>query len=188
MSLAADQARGPEGESPSARRLFRAEVWLDRRDALAWEVLPRAMTRREYWAYIAILVLAGMALGVAGEHLPAWVQALPELVTLLAVVAVAHLLWMVLATLARHGRARRRIPERLFTIVEDWGDHLYLRLGPDEEVMVPEAIRQVVTTSSHVFIEDADCLAILPRRAFADATGMADFAARWDRLSAAAAD
>ena len=186
-SEAGSELNRPGMEDAPAGSLFRASYTLTWRDAMAWEQLPSELRGWRKLVFFALPVLAGMAFALSEGWRPAWFVARSPMVQLALLVALVYLLWALWFKRAARRRARRRIPLPLSAEIEDRGDRLVLRIGADEGAMWPDTIRQVVPTPTHVFVENAERLVIVPRRAFADAGQMLAFAARWDEISAQAA-
>lgn len=176
MSLGAPTGPATTAAGGPNRRLRAVLTW---RDALAWEQLPSELRGWRKAGFFALPVLAGAGWAAFGERRPGWLQTLPDWGVMLVLALLSWLVWVVLANLSARRRARRRIPRPLPVLAEDWGDHLYLQIGPDEDVMLPETTLQTVLGPAHLFLQDADRLLILPLRAFDDAAEMAAFAEVW---------
>ncbi len=152
---------------------------LDWRDALAWERLPQELAGRAKAIWIVSILLAGLGYGLMTDLLPPWVARVPELVQVMVVLVLWWGLWALAMAGLQRSRARRRIPLPLAIRVEASDDHLKVDWGGACHVMRPETIRQVVLTPSHVFVEDAKRLLILPIGAFGGMADMAAFADHW---------
>jgi hypothetical protein len=152
-------------------------------DALAYETLPREMIGWRKWALL--LWLAGMG-GVVAFLPHEWVG--PEggwrfWVIGLALVGVAYAVATLAMTLARHARARRRVPAPVTMVVERWGDHLAIDTAGSRGFIAWETVAAVNATATHVFINAPPQVVIIPLSAFEDAQEMAAFARDIDRLS-----
>ncbi|WP_395812987.1 hypothetical protein [Devosia sp.] len=149
---------------------------LTRADALAYE-LSRPLGGWRRWVLLIWLGLAG-----------AWVAVLPEpwvegwrFWVLGALAIGAHYLLATLAlNLLARGRAARRVPTRLLTTLEIWGDYLTQQRGSDNLLVSLDAIAATSLTPTHLFIQVPPEVLILPRTAFKDPSGPEALAALID--------
>ncbi len=152
------------------------EFTLTRADALAYE-LSRPLVGWRRWVFLIWLGLAG-----------AWVAVLPEpwvegwrFWVLGALAIGAHYLLATLAlNLLARGRAARRVPTRLPTTLEIWGDYLTQQRGSDNLLVSLDTIAATSLTPTHLFIHVPPEVLILPRTAFKDPSDPEALAARID--------
>lgn len=183
---------GPEGETPSALSNpvpeFSLRYFIDWHDALVWEGLPTELRGLQKAVYIGFLVAGGMAYGIAGDSLPGWLGQIPEILQMLVVVAAMHGLWMIYYRLLQRHCARKRLPRRVYCVFEDWGDHVYIHTELDEVSLSTDLCRQTVVTRTHLFIDFAELLVIVPITAFDTPAQMLAFVEKWQRLADGASD
>lgn len=154
-------------------------------DALAWESLPRTLAGWRLFVFYLWLGAAGLWLAVLPEH---WIRG--QLASLLLLLLFVALHWAgasLATTLAAHRRARRRIPAPLGARLIDTGAVLSWQIGAyPVQSIAPAAIRQVLLTPRHLFLDAPPALVIVPLAAFDSPAAAQEFAARWDGLSAEA--
>lgn len=188
---------GPGGETPSAQVSsepyfsvpeFSLRYSLNWRDALVWEGLPGEVRGPQKAIYIGFQLAGGMVYGLAADRLPDWIATLPHVLVLLVVMMVMHGLWLIYRAAFRRYRARRRIPHQTYCVFEDWGDHIYIHDARQEVSLSADLCRQMVVTPTHIFIDFADALVIVPAHAFDTSSQRDAFVAKWQRLEKEARD
>ncbi len=170
------------GEPPPLRRF---DYRLDRRDALAYEALPRELTGLAKLAFFLFLGSAGIWYAMLEEAWDLGDRVGLRLAAIAGLVAIHWALATLAMTLATRRRAARRIPVPVAAGLEDHGDHLLFRVGDPAEIrpIAFETIRQVVVTAERVMVDAPPTVAIVPLAAFEDAADMTATAADWDRRS-----
>jgi len=144
-------------------------------DALAYEAQPRELVGWRKWLLLLWLAAAGGSVA----FLPAeWIG--PEWgwrfwLIALALVGVAYAIATIVMTLATRRRARRRVPLPTVATLEQWGDHLAMRLGERQLFVAYETIAAVTIGKAHVFITAPPDALIVPLTAFADRDEMVAF-------------
>lgn len=147
-------------------------------DALAYERLPGEWSGRRKIAALAPLIAIGAFSGLI-EDWPRlwWWLSVGGLVLLWAIAGLFLHNWQM------HRRARA-LAARLGQVeIEEWGDHLVIRLQSGTRHLAYEQIGKVTSTDSHVFILFHGGPAIVPLRAFDDDAEMRAFAEALDRRS-----
>lgn len=157
------------------------EYTLTRADALAYESLPRELRG---WRFLVLLIWLATAGGVLGLLPEEWIG--PEggwLFWLVGVLllGIAAAVAIGVMTLARHFRARRRVPAPIAMRVEEWGDYLAITEAGNRVRRLPYAkVGQTILTPGHLFLVAPPDLLILPAHSFADPAEMSALARRID--------
>lgn len=152
-------------------------------DALAWEGLPHELRGWRRLVFYLWLGAAGFWLVVLPEGRVA--GQLSQLLALLPFIALHWGIASLAMSLAARWRARRRIPAPLSARLIDTGATLiWQRSDAAAQTITPAAIRQVLLTPTHLFLDAPPALVIVPLTAFESTAAAQAFAERWDRLSA----
>lgn len=162
-----------------------ADYWLDWRDALAWEVLPREMRGWRKGVMLLWLAAAGVALALLPERVAGAEGSVQYYAVLVGLLAVQYALAAGVMTAARHLRARRRFPRPVQVRLAFWGDHLEESRSDltAPQVIVPEYCGVFITTPSHMFVPYLrDQVLIVPVSAFDSAETMQAEAASYEEL------
>ena len=141
---------------------------LTRKDALAWEGLSRELRGWRRLLFLVWLGLAGFELALVP---PDWIGDDYGWRFWLALLALVGLNWLIarlVVMLGRHLRAMRRIPASVEVELEEWGDHLTVRIGERNIVLAYEAVATTTLTATHLFIHAPPEVVIVPISAFAD--------------------
>jgi hypothetical protein len=149
---------------------------LTRADALAYESARPLIG----WRKALFLVWLGLA-GAWVALLPeAWIEGWRFWVLGALAIGVHYLLATIALNLLARGRAARRVPRKLPTNIDIWGDHLTQQRGSDNLVVALETIAATTLTPTHLFIHVPPEVLIIPRSAFPDSTDAEALAARID--------
>lgn len=152
-------------------------------DALVYETQPRELIGWRKWALLLWLAAAGGAVAFLPTE---WVG--PEWgwrfwLAAFVLVGLAYAIATAVMTLARHRRARRRVPAPMVVTLQQWGDHLAVTTAERQLFIAYETIADVAIGTAHVFITAPPEALIVPLSAFADRDEMVAFGEHVDRLS-----
>lgn len=159
------------------------EVELTWRDALVWEQLPREIVGWEKFRLIAIFAAFGMFVALTEDHHPAWFANASGLTQMLLAVAVAYLVHTLLMNLRRSWSARRRVPTPMRVTTEVQLDRVQQSWATGGIAQTLAETRQTICTPSHLFLDSAQSLVILPLGCFDSPKAMAEFAESWEFAS-----
>lgn len=133
-------------------------------DALAWERLPRDLSRTQQLAFGLVLVLGCGGFALLPHR---WVEGWKFYAWLVSVALFAYVGTRLLFDLIAIYRSRQRFPQPVIVTFEDWHDHFVWRQDGRSRRVPLDQVQNVIRSTDHVFVPTEAQLLILPRAAFA---------------------
>ncbi|MDR5653119.1 hypothetical protein [Ruixingdingia sedimenti] len=179
--MAADQEAGRDGDARAVPPPRVLRYRLKPLDALAWEHMQAAPTKKVRLGRMAPWIAVGLSYAVM-MNLEVGVGI--QIGVALAASVTAFVLAQYLLARDMQRRALLRVPAEVDMVCEAGGEAdaltVWPEAAPDRAQVIPaRAIRQIVTTPERLFLDAGEQVLILPHHAFVDEEDMKLFSARW---------
>lgn len=153
-------------------------------DALAWERRNPVEKKRKRGVMAGAVFAGILLLSVTSRHLPAWLSNLHSNALAVAILFLPLALALAIQSAETRRRARRAVADEVEATLEVWDRRLVeTRADRTEPVVLgAQALRDVIETPDHIFLQSRGATIILPARAFADAKAKDAFAGHWEAM------
>ena len=174
-------------QTPSQIPLRTYRFVLTSDDTMIWlELRSEAITLGSL-TYLLWIVLGSFLFGLIPQSFVGESWSARWIATILVAAAVSWAIDLKLRNLWRRATARRAMPQPLNVVLAEWNDRIVESWESGGRTITPDQILGLNLLETHLFIQCAEQLVIIPRSAFEDADNMRQFYERWDKKSAESA-